>query len=114
MSKAKGQKDTPFQAEPTPEVEGLPEGELPEGGPRDSSPPSFPPAPKKEESKPPKAAKPKATPGGVRLEVFLQLAGRKPDQLAGFKSHARRQNLKPMPMVSWAKELADFDRKPTK
>lgn len=109
MPNAKAQKDTPSQAESTPEVR-----ELPEGNPRDFLPKDYLPTSKKEEPKPPKAAKPKVAPGGVRLEVFLRLAGRKPDQLAGFGSHARREKLGPMPMASWLKELADFDRKPTK
>lgn len=116
MPKVKGQKDTPSQAESAPKAEGLPKGELPEGNPRDFLPEEYLPTPKKEKPEPPKAAKPEGSKasGGVRLEVFLRLAGRKLDQLAGFESHARLRKLKPMPMASWTKELSDFDRKPTK
>ena len=72
--------------------------------------PSPPPAPSPKAK--PKTAR--VVPAGVRLEVFLRLAGRKPDQLAGFAAHARLEKLGLMPVSDWRVALRNFDHRPTK
>lgn len=50
----------------------------------------------------------------IRLEVFLRIAGPKWDQMAGFKSYARKQKLGPRTVPEWKKIYQDFMNKPVK
>jgi hypothetical protein len=49
----------------------------------------------------------------VSLQVFLQIAGKKWDQLAGFKQHATKNNLGPLTVPDWRKAFNDFMNRPT-
>lgn len=50
----------------------------------------------------------------ISLAVFLTICGIKPDQSAGFKYHATKNNLGPMPVSAWREEYSKFLKKPTK
>ena len=99
-------KDNPTTETTPPEVEDLPP--VLDVAPLKPEPMSL----KKEKAAP---KRPRTViPMGIRLEVFLRLAGRKQDQLAGFTAYARSQKLRPMPVAEWRKALHEFDRQPTK
>lgn len=48
----------------------------------------------------------------ISLAVFIQLAGKKPDQVAGFKRWALNQGLKPMTVRQWRGKMVEFDNRP--
>jgi hypothetical protein len=54
----------------------------------------------------------KPQPTRIRLEVFMRLSGRKPDQMAGFAWYARKQKLGPLSVPEWHEALAAFDARP--
>lgn len=60
----------------------------------------------------------KRTPGDakpkVALRVFIQIHGAKADQLAGFHSYAKRNNLGPMTVEEWRVTYSDFMGKPVR
>jgi hypothetical protein len=62
------------------------------------------------ESPKPVVSKPKAKPnrGGIKLEVFLRISGKKLDQMAGFRRYAINHGLKQMDTKDWQKEYAKF------
>lgn len=67
-----------------------------------------------EEALPPVAARmtksktPAHTAAVVALQVFRQVGGLKPDQLAGFAWYAKREGLKPQTVASWRREYERF------
>lgn len=48
----------------------------------------------------------------VPLAVFIQLSGRKLDQVAGFKRFALNQKLEPRTIPEWREKLVEFDNRP--
>ena len=48
----------------------------------------------------------------VALRVYITLCGHKWDQMAGFVSHARRQNLAAISVEAWHAEYKKFQGKP--
>ena len=50
----------------------------------------------------------------VPLKVFCALSGKKWDQIAGFKSHATKEALKPMTMPEWKVKYQEFMDTPVK
>lgn len=65
------------------------------------------------ESEPEEKPKPKPLrPEGVSIQVFAQVGGFKPDQLAGFASYAKTKGLGPMGVKAWREEYAKFLRLP--
>lgn len=70
--------------------------------------PESPPEPETDESKPDLPRLPK-----IPLKVFEKIAGPKWDQLAGFKQHAKANNLGPMTVPEWRDALQAFKNKPT-
>lgn len=62
--------------------------------------------------KPIKQEAPEPTRTGVKLEVFLRVAGPKPDQLAGFRRWAMDNGLKQMDVENWRAEYEKFLRRP--
>jgi len=50
----------------------------------------------------------------IRLAVFLQIAGKKWDQMAGFKLYATKNKLGPMSIKEWQNELKNFMDTPTR
>jgi len=46
------------------------------------------------------------------LRVFLFLAPKKPDQMAGFEYWAKQQKLAPRTMREWKDQLEQFDKRP--
>jgi len=49
----------------------------------------------------------------VPLKVFLQIFGKKWDQLAGFKHYATINHLGPLTVPEWRKAFTDFMNRPT-
>lgn len=62
------------------------------------------------EPKKPKA--PKLNRVGVKLDVFLRICGKKPDQTAGFRRWALDNGLKQMDVKDWRAEFDKFLRRP--
>ena len=48
----------------------------------------------------------------VALRVYVTLSGHKWDQMAGFVSHARHNNLGPLTIEAWNNEYKKFQSKP--
>lgn len=57
---------------------------------------------------------PEALEPQIELRVFEKIAGPKWDQLAGFKSYAKRLKLGPLSVREWRRALAEFQEKPVK
>lgn len=95
--------------DPTPEpVQSKPVREpVPPPAPKEEVPESV---PDKVEAPPPAVVddgKPK-----VPFKVFAVSCGIKWDQMAGFKSHAKRMKLGPLSILEWREALADFQKRP--
>lgn len=100
---------------PSLDSESKPEPE-PEPKNEDLDPPV--PAPKRRPvpEKKPVAETPENVPvkPAVRLQVFLQVAGPKWDQMAGFASYARKEKMGPMSISEWRLAFQKFMNKPTR
>lgn len=44
----------------------------------------------------------------MTLDIWLKVSGHRPEQVAGFRFHARQRKLGPETAPGWAKLLADF------
>lgn len=68
--------------------------------------PEAPPAPAPVGARPPRGE------GVVALEVFLRLAGPKPDQMVPFARWAAQRSPRPKPLAAWKAEFAVFMNRP--
>lgn len=67
---------------------------------------------KQKKNPPPPQAVVQPEPARVPLRVFLVCCGIKWDQMAGFKSYAKRLKLGPLSILEWRQALADFQKRP--
>jgi len=85
--------DTPFTPEPAKTLESAKPTETKSAAPA-------------EEKKPPAQS--------VPLRVFVNVSGRKPDQMAGFVYHAKKEKLGPRSVPEWRAEFEKFLARPVK
>lgn len=50
----------------------------------------------------------------IALNVFCQLSGKKPDQIAGFRRYALNQKFHAMTVPQWREKLSEFENRPVR
>lgn len=48
----------------------------------------------------------------ITLNVFCQLSGKKPDQIAGFRRYALNQKFQSLTVPQWREKLLEFENRP--
>jgi hypothetical protein len=103
------------KATPAVDVDEAPAEDRVEHVPEESSEPEQeqPPAEAEEETPEEKPIAPPSPPKpAVALRVFLQVAGSKWDQLAGFKAYAKAQRLEARSIPEWHAAVTEYKNRP--